>query len=227
MKVWQLAYPHNLQHVIAPDLKLTSDKVKVKVTKALVTETDIAVYSGAIKVKAPFIPGRFAIGQVTETDENSFLQRGQRVYLSGVTEDELAPDGLLIAGETSDGFYHCASPCITALPGIVRRSCYLTTAATAMRAMIRQQKRRPPFWDCRWTPFSAVRRWTTSSTTLRAATRRHCTVQPRPSARTSPTFCSLFTTAPRTFSRCRCSCTRCAPNTACTSAATPISQPGI
>ena len=105
MKVWQLAYPHNLQHVIAPDLKLTSDKVKVKITKALVTETDVAIYSGAIKVKAPFIPGRFAIGQVTESDEECFLQRGQRVYLSGVTEDELSPDGLLIAGETSDGFY--------------------------------------------------------------------------------------------------------------------------
>lgn len=105
MKVWQLAYPHNLQHVIAPDLKLTSDKVKVKITKALVTETDVAIYSGAIKVKAPFIPGRFAIGQVTESDEECFLQRGQRVYLSGVTEDELAPDGLLIAGETADGFY--------------------------------------------------------------------------------------------------------------------------
>ena len=105
MKVWQLAYPHNLQHVIAPDLKLTSDKVKVKVTKALITETDVAIYSGAIKVKAPFIPGRFAIGQVTEADENAFLRRGQRVYLAGVTEDESTPDGLLIAGETGDGFY--------------------------------------------------------------------------------------------------------------------------
>ena len=40
MKVWQLAYPHNLQHVSAPDLKLTDDKVKVKVTKALITESD-------------------------------------------------------------------------------------------------------------------------------------------------------------------------------------------
>ena len=57
MKVWQLAYPHNLQHVTAPDLKLSEDKVKVKVTKALLSETDVAVYSGAIKVTPPFIPG--------------------------------------------------------------------------------------------------------------------------------------------------------------------------
>lgn len=105
MKVWQLAYPHNLQHVIAPDLKLTADKVKVKVTKALLTESDVAVYSGTIKVKAPFIPGRFAIGQVTEVGEDSFIKKGERVYLAGVTEDECAPDGLRIAGETADGFY--------------------------------------------------------------------------------------------------------------------------
>ena len=105
MKIWQLAYPHNLQHVTAPDLKLTDDKVKVKVTKALLTESDVAVYTGAIKVKAPFIPGRFAIGQVTEANDDSFIKKGERVYLAGVTEDECAPDGLRVAGETADGFY--------------------------------------------------------------------------------------------------------------------------
>lgn len=105
MKVWQLAYPHNLQHVKAPDLKLEEDKVKVKITKALLTEADVSVFSGAIKVKAPFIPGKFAIGQVTEAGENSFIKKGERVYLAGTTEDELAPDGLKIAGETADGFY--------------------------------------------------------------------------------------------------------------------------
>lgn len=105
MKVWQLAYPHNLQHVSAPDLKLSSEKVKVKITKALLTESDVAVYTGGIKVKSPFIPGRFAIGQVTEASEDSFIKKGERVYLAGVTEDECAPDGLRIAGETADGFY--------------------------------------------------------------------------------------------------------------------------
>ena len=105
MKAWQLAYPHNLTHVTVPDLKLTDDKVKVKVTKTLVTESDVAVYSGAIKVKAPFIPGRFAIGQVTEAGADSFVKKADRVYLASVTEDECAADGLRIAGETVDGFY--------------------------------------------------------------------------------------------------------------------------
>jgi NADPH:quinone reductase-like Zn-dependent oxidoreductase len=105
MKVWQLAYPHNLQHVVSPDLKLAEEKVKVKITKALLTETDVAVYSGSIKTKSPFIPGKFAIGQVTDANEDSFIRKGERVYLAGTSEDELSPDGLKIAGETTDGFY--------------------------------------------------------------------------------------------------------------------------
>lgn len=105
MKVWQLAYPHNIQHVSAPDLKRAEGEVKVKITKALISESDVAVYDGSLKVKAPFIPGRFAIGQVTEADENSFVRKGERVYLASITEDECAPDGLRIAGETTDGFY--------------------------------------------------------------------------------------------------------------------------
>ncbi len=86
-------------------MKLTEDKVKVKITKALISESDVAVYSGAIKVTAPFIPGRFAIGQVTEAHEDSFIKKAERVYLAGVTEDERSPDGLKIAGETTEGFY--------------------------------------------------------------------------------------------------------------------------
>ncbi|MBR4942837.1 MAG: alcohol dehydrogenase catalytic domain-containing protein [Clostridia bacterium] len=105
MKVWQLTYPHNLQHVTSPDLKRPTDKVKIKITKALLSESDVAVYSGAVKVKCPFIPGRFAIGQVTEAEEDSFIRKGERVYLAGTTEDECAPDGLRIAGESADGFY--------------------------------------------------------------------------------------------------------------------------
>jgi threonine dehydrogenase-like Zn-dependent dehydrogenase len=105
MKIWQLSYPHNLQHVTAPDLKRPENKIKVKVTKALLSESDVAVYSGLQKVNTPFIPGRFAIGQVTEADQDSFIRKGERVYLAGTTEDECAPDGLRIAGETADGFY--------------------------------------------------------------------------------------------------------------------------
>ena len=104
MKVWQLAYPHNLQHVHAPDLKRGEGEVKVKITKALISESDVAVYDGSLKVKAPFIPGRYAIGQVTEADENSFVKKGERVYLANITDDECAPDGKRIAGDEGWGY---------------------------------------------------------------------------------------------------------------------------
>lgn len=105
MKVWQLNSPNNLQRAQAPDLVRTAGKVKVKVTKALLSEADVAVYSGATKVKYPMIPGRFAIGQVTEAGNDSYMQKGDRVYLAGITDDECAPDGLRIAGESTSGFY--------------------------------------------------------------------------------------------------------------------------
>ena len=63
MKIWQLTSPHNLQHAVAPDLKTSQGKVKVKITKALLSEADVSVYSGATKVKCPFVLGKFAIGK--------------------------------------------------------------------------------------------------------------------------------------------------------------------
>jgi len=105
MKIWQLTSPHNLQHAVAPDLKTSEGKVKVKITKALLSEADVSAYSGAVKVKCPFVLGKFAIGQITEAEDDGFLKKGDRVYLAGVMEDETAEDGLLIAGETTDGFY--------------------------------------------------------------------------------------------------------------------------
>lgn len=105
MKVWKLNSPNHLQREDAPDLEREKGKVKVKITKALLSEADVSVFSGATKVRYPAIPGRFAIGQVTETDADSYMNKGDRVYLADVTEDECAPDGLRIAGESAPGFY--------------------------------------------------------------------------------------------------------------------------
>ena len=103
MKVWHLTSPHHLERASAPDLKLTEGTAKIKITKALVTEADLAVYTGMLRVKAPIIPGRFAIGQVTEAEKDSFMQKGDRVYLADVVEDENGE--LTTAGESRDGFF--------------------------------------------------------------------------------------------------------------------------
>ena len=105
MNIWQLASPKNLQRAEAPDLKITPETAKVKITKALLSEADVASYAGLHKVATPLTLGRYAIGQVTEAGENSFMQKGDRVYFACTTEDELSPDGLKVAGETVDGFY--------------------------------------------------------------------------------------------------------------------------
>ena len=105
MKIWQLAAQNRIQRSTAPDLKISDTTAKVKVTKALLSEADVATYTGAIKVQYPLVPGRFAIGVVTEAGENSFMKKGERVYLAHTLEDELAPSGLQTAGQTVDGFY--------------------------------------------------------------------------------------------------------------------------
>ncbi len=105
MKIWQLNSPNQLQRAEAPDLVRSEDKVKIKITKALLSEADVCVFSGDIRVKYPAIPGRFAIGQVTESSPSTFMQKGDRVYLADVIEDENSPDGLRVAGETMPGFY--------------------------------------------------------------------------------------------------------------------------
>ena len=105
MKIWQLNSPNHLQREEAPDLVRGKDQEKIKVTKALLSEADVSVFTGLVKVRYPAIPGRFAIGQVTECAPDSFIQKGDRVFLASVTEDECAPDGLRVAGETAPGFY--------------------------------------------------------------------------------------------------------------------------
>ena len=105
MKIWQLASPKNLQRAETPDLKISENTAKVKITKALLSEPDVAAYAGLQRVSMPLVLGRFAIGQVTEAGEEAFMKKGDRVYFASTIEDELAPDGLKVAGETMDGFY--------------------------------------------------------------------------------------------------------------------------
>ena len=105
MKIWQLTSPNNLQRQNADDLKLDAGKAKIKITKALVSESDASVYSGVTRVKYPIVPGRFAIGQVTDAEEDSFMKKGDRVYLAPITEKETSELGFVFAGKDVNGYY--------------------------------------------------------------------------------------------------------------------------
>jgi (R,R)-butanediol dehydrogenase/meso-butanediol dehydrogenase/diacetyl reductase len=105
MKIWQLTTPNNLERQVAPDLKLSDGLSKIKITKALVSESDVSVFSGATRVKYPLVPGRFAVGVVTETAENTFMNKGDRVYLSPATDLETSELGYVFAGKDVNGYY--------------------------------------------------------------------------------------------------------------------------
>ena len=82
MKVWKLTSPNQIKRDVAPDQPLEGDQVKIKITKALLSESDVAVYTGLTEVRYPIVPGRFALGQVTEVSEDSYLKKGDRVYVT-------------------------------------------------------------------------------------------------------------------------------------------------
>ena len=105
MKIWQLLSPKNLTRGDVELPPLTNGRAKIKITRALLSESDAAVFSGAKKVKYPVIPGRYAVGQVVETDADAFFNKGDRVYLADSTDNEETESGVDIAGETKDGFY--------------------------------------------------------------------------------------------------------------------------
>ena len=65
MKTWKLISPNNLERQTADDLKVTDGLAKIKITKALVSDSDANIFAGNTKVKYPLVLGRFAIGQVT------------------------------------------------------------------------------------------------------------------------------------------------------------------
>lgn len=103
MKFWQLTSPKRLEHADAPELKIEEGQAKVKITKAQLSDLDVAVFTGEHPAHYPLVMGRFAVGQVTESSEETFVQKGDRVYLPDVTEDELSERGIQIAGVTQDG----------------------------------------------------------------------------------------------------------------------------
>ena len=105
MKIWQLLSPKNLTHAESDFAPLQNGQAKVKITRALLSEADVAVYTGAVKVKYPLVLGRYAIGQVVETGADCFFNKNDRVYLAATVENEETESGIEIAGESTDGFF--------------------------------------------------------------------------------------------------------------------------
>ena len=59
---------------------ISPTQVKVRVSHLLLTDYDEILYNGAIELNYPKIPGRAAVGIVTEVGENCYgVEKGMRV----------------------------------------------------------------------------------------------------------------------------------------------------
>lgn len=116
MRGWQITEPSKIGEINKIESLSGVDSVKIKLTRALITEEDVAIFAGDEKsVKLPIIPGRAAVGQITELGQPSpYLDKGVRVFLSPVKacgECYHCTNGkpekcynFKIAGRNSDGF---------------------------------------------------------------------------------------------------------------------------
>lgn len=115
MESWILKGVKNLVNE-PQSVNITSPtQVKVKVSHLLITEADKLLYEGVIKAKYPKIPGRAAVGIVTEAGSGCYgVEKGMRVYFeptracgeclackSGKTKDCAS---FISAGRDFDGF---------------------------------------------------------------------------------------------------------------------------
>ncbi len=111
MNVWKLTAAKKLQKTEAPLPEAGDGKIRVRVAKVLLGYLDAALYHGAFRTKYPIIPGRHAVGFVTE-GSNPLYPKGTRVLLHAfrpVPEDttekrDFALDDFYALGQTADGF---------------------------------------------------------------------------------------------------------------------------
>lgn len=60
------------------------DSSKIKITKVLLTPEDFATLKGTENIQYPVIPGRVAIGQISDASESAYLAKGTRVFINPV-----------------------------------------------------------------------------------------------------------------------------------------------
>lgn len=115
MKVWQLTAPRRLEEQERPENITEPSQVKVKISKVLLSDTELMTYCGKNNAVYPVVPGRNAVGVISEQCENGIgLEKGTRVYLHPVlpckqceackTGNEALCSNRKIAGLTANGY---------------------------------------------------------------------------------------------------------------------------
>ena len=95
MKIWKILSPKVLTTEERPDNITSATQAKVKITRVLLSDGDFRAFGGTSKPHYPVIPGRFAVGVVTETGAECLnVEKNTRVFLHDVIPCRNCPDCL-------------------------------------------------------------------------------------------------------------------------------------
>ena len=90
---WQVTNKKEITKVNSTINLENVDDVKVKITKCYVSRKDVLDYMGKTKRKTPFTPSTIAVGQITETiQESNYFVKGTKVYLAPMNSFDLPKD---------------------------------------------------------------------------------------------------------------------------------------
>ena len=114
MKGWNITNPLNIEEKDITESSLQENHVKVRLTKSMITLSDVLRYAGEIECNDVLL-GSYGIGIVSETNINLFgLEKGNRVYIEPTRmcnecyncKNSQSSKCLMIksAGEDFDGF---------------------------------------------------------------------------------------------------------------------------
>ena len=82
MKIWKIPSPKSLVTEERDESLQTPTQAKVKVTNVLLTPSELRVWRGTVKPQYPVVPGRFAVGVVSEAGEGCVsVEKNTRVYI--------------------------------------------------------------------------------------------------------------------------------------------------
>jgi len=85
MKAWQIKAPNIIEETTRQDNLESVSSSKIKITKALISDNDALTFIGNDDCNYPIIPGRNAVGIITETGSNCFgIEKNDRVYINPI-----------------------------------------------------------------------------------------------------------------------------------------------
>ncbi len=112
MNVFKLTGAKNLVMAEEPVPAPEEGKIRVRITKVMLDAMDSELYLGEVKPKYPLIPGKFAVGLVSEESGHPLFPKGSRVLLhsflprpdSGTAKADFTEEDTLLCGYSAPGF---------------------------------------------------------------------------------------------------------------------------